>query len=45
MEFFMQKVISKAPWDFDAKALFMPWRVVEGKVVSQTGDGWQNLDE
>lgn len=37
MEFFMQKVISKAPWDFDAKALFMPWRVVEGKEKLRIG--------
>jgi amidase len=30
MTFFMEKVISKAPWDLDSKALCMPWRPVDG---------------
>jgi amidase len=37
MIFFMEKVISKDPWDFDAKALYMPWRVVEGKTKLRIG--------
>jgi amidase len=37
MSFFMEKVISKAPWDFDAKALCMPWRAVESKKKLRVG--------
>lgn len=37
LSFFMDKVISKAPWDFDAKALCIPWKVVEPKQTLTIG--------
>ena len=37
MGFFMEKVISRCPWDMDAKALCMPWRTIKGKSKLRIG--------
>lgn len=37
MAFFMENVLSKAPWALDSKALFMPWRAVESKKKLRIG--------